>query len=699
MNRSLISKAPGRHGRLPQGVHVNWLSDSKRDRSVRAAVALVTAALAWVATRAVLKACNGEPALALDDSYIHLNFASAIARGAPLAYTPGAPPVPGSTSWLWPALLAPFLSLGLTDSAAIWPAWVLGWCAHGLLAWEVYALSERLFGMPVRLGLTTLCLGFGAHLWFATSGMEVMPFAWLLARTSRRAAEWGEGTALGSRDKARELELLLLAWLAPLARPEGVLATALVAFSFFCFPRARRFAQAGPWLALAGAVAPSALNLCFSSEVSTTTQTVKWLPFNPYLRGTGVLSAIVENASVLFFTLLNGEIWSAEFLPEHSGPALWLSLPAALLLGVLRGQTWRACCVLVIGFGLFLPTSYDTFLWNRLRYLWPFFFPWLLGVAAEVELVALGLGLMSRRLSAVAWVVGLGALVAVFERVPGCLSDVAESSAAIRLQQVSLGRWAKRELPETARIGVNDAGALAYFSGRRTFDIVGLTTRGEARYWVAGAGSRFEHYERLSPADLPTHFVVYPDWMGLPSLLGRELTSREVPWGTILGGTTMTAYEADYRALGSAEAPLEPAYQASVLLDRLDVADLESELEHAYELGEATQLQNRVAIHPAGTAVDGGRWSRTSERFELALEPGARLIARLGADLPVELSISIDGAQAGRVRLEASPWQELELPTGTAVQAHTLRRPTDSKRVTLESTGEFSALHYFSVRR
>lgn len=46
--------------------------------------------------------------------------------------------------------------------------------------------------------------------------------------------------------------------------------------------------------------------------------------------------------------------------------------------------------------------------------------------------------------------------------------------------------------------------------GRRTFDVVGLTTRSEPRYWAAGAGSRFEHYEHMPRAELPTHFIVYP---------------------------------------------------------------------------------------------------------------------------------------------------------------------------------------------
>src|SRR5207237_2373235 len=109
-----------------------------------------------------------------------------------------------------------------------------------------------------------------------------------------------------------------------------------------------------------------------------------------------------------------------------------------------------------------------------------------------------------------------GAFVGLFlSRMDWTLDDVAQSASGIDRQQVALGRWAKDALPASARIGVNDTGAIAYFGERATFDVVGLTSRDEGRYWVAGAGSRLEHYERLraaDPAALPTHFIVYPEW-------------------------------------------------------------------------------------------------------------------------------------------------------------------------------------------
>ena len=98
-------------------------------------------------------------------------------------------------------------------------------------------------------------------------------------------------------------------------------------------------------------------------------------------------------------------------------------------------------------------------------------------------------------------------------RLDWVIEDVAQSASGIDRQQATLGRWAKTGLPDGARIGVNDTGAIAYFSDKKTFDVVGLTTPTEGRYWVAGQGSRFEHYERImktQPQALPTHFLVYP---------------------------------------------------------------------------------------------------------------------------------------------------------------------------------------------
>ncbi|PIE05412.1 MAG: hypothetical protein CSA75_04895 [Sorangium cellulosum] len=117
---------------------------------------------------------------------------------------------------------------------------------------------------------------------------------------------------------------------------------------------------------------------------------------------------------------------------------------------------------------------------------------------------------------------------------------------------------------------------------------------------------------------------------------------------SILGGVTMVAYEARYDLLNSAARPIEQKL-AGTLIDELDVADLESEAAHGYEinLGAGREASNRVHRdntrsnnwkHEAPTRpidpgdrleaeeiqqvwADGGRFLRYADRFVAHLKP------------------------------------------------------------------------------
>jgi hypothetical protein len=255
----------------------------------------------------------------------------------------------------------------------------------------------------------------------------------------------------------------------------------------------------------------------------------------------------------------------------------------------------------------------------------------------------------------------LGAACGLFaSKLPWSIYDLGQSARAIAEQQVELGRWAA-VLPPDARIGVNDTGAIAYLSGRRTFDVVGLTTESETRYWAAGAGSRFEHYERLGASGLPSHFFVYPEWMQCQPVLGRELHRATVLDQSILGGATMVAYEARYDLLGSGSRPFA-ARRWGELLDELDIADLESEQAHRYLVRPARAIDDVVAMWPTpdGRVVaDGGRLYRADDRFvaRIGRAGDALLVMRIVGAAPVE--VWIDGQRvdaAGEIAATAELW-------------------------------------------
>ncbi len=638
---------------------------------------------------------GGHLSVPLDDAYIHFQFARAFARLEPLVYVPGEPAVAGASSLLWPALLAPAALLDQLcasgDAALVLTSWLLGFAALGGLAHEAFLLCEPLSNRTTAWLAGALVLAFGGHVWCAGSGMEVVPLGFLLARTTRRAAEAWEGAP-------HVRELVALAWLAPLLRPEGALATLVAAAALAVNGPRRSFSL---W-ALAGLAAPPLVYLAFAGTPTTTTSIVKWLPFNPYLSAQQVLERVLGHIELLFSTLLDGRLWSATALPEGSAPVAWLALPALGVAGYMRRRNARALHVIVLALGMLLPATYDTFLVNRLRYLWPFATGWLVGVAALTWLLGRAATVLAGTRSASPQLrdrtersvaAGFGALTLLLlaSRLPLAIRDLGESAAAIDAQQVSLAQWAAEELPHDARIAVNDAGALTFFSQRRTFDVIGLITAGEGRYWVAGPGSCFEHYEHLAPSERPTHFVVYPEWLALDALLGVELAERTVE-STILGGPTMRAYEADFGLAGTGDAPSETRWAEATVIDSLDVADLESESSHSYEVAFATRAENYLATY--ADLADGGRARRTREQFRLQVAKGGAVVVRIVAPNPTELSLSFDGHRV-TARAPAGPWLEVGFDVPEALDASGVA----PRAVTVELTAssELSTLHYWSL--
>jgi hypothetical protein len=476
-------------------------------------------------------------------------------------------------------------------------------------------------------------------------------------------------------------------------RPEGLLGSAFVAAALLKRSNGRK-APALP--ALLSPLLPPIVCLVFTGQALTSTALAKWLPLNPYFQDASLVPAIVANLGILFGILLDGELWTSVFLPSGGRLVAWAAFVSPLALGVARGRAWRGAAVFVFACGMLIPTTYETFLVNRVRYIWPFAPAWIVGLASLAELAGTAVEKapprFARATRLAAPLLGWIAVGLLFSRMSVSMADLATSSEAVTLQQVSLGKWA-RSLPEDARLGVNDTGAIAYFSGRRTFDVVGLTTAGEAKYWAAGSGSRFEHYEKLPSTSRPTHFIVYPEWMAVDPILGEVLTWRSVHH-TILGGAIMAAYVARYDALGSGEAPRDPALATRALVDSLDVADLESERAHGYRLFDATKTQNVVV--ETSEFADGGRKERSADAFRLRLSPGGLFVARLGSAEGSVVSVSADGKIFGRTKLEGGLVREVfvEVPRELAEGLHDVEIAVDAGgRRSL-----FDSLHYWSYR-
>jgi hypothetical protein len=670
-----------------------------RERALAYGPLAVAVALLAQRTIGAVLAKVGHAGATLDDAYIHFQYARAIATGHPLRFQAGAPVTSGATSMLWPALLAPFWALGMRDEAIVWAAWALSFAALGGLAWEASALTNRLAGRAAAIGAGAMTVAFGGFVWCAASGMEVVPFAWAIARASRRASEWSEA-GLEARTSRRSTELVLLAWIAALFRPEGAVTALFVAATLAVYPRARTWRDRVLPLAAAGAALATPLLLwALTGSARSNTAVVKLLPGNPYYSGATLIATVEGYVRLLVGTLLNGDEHAAEFLPHGGGPVAMAGLAAIAVLGGRVRARWRAGAVVLMALTMFAPCFYYTFLWNRLRYLWPFATGWIIGVACLARLAGDAAGAIRPRWRVVTGLLCGGVVGLFVSKLDWVIDDVAQSASGIDRQQVTLGRWAKETLSPTARIGVNDTGAIAYFGERATFDVVGLTTEGEGRYWVAGAGSRLEHYERLratAPDKLPTHFIVYPQWMAMDLVLGAPLHEATVTDSTILGGATMRAYAADWSELGSGEKPWTPIGTGEIF-DTLDVADLESEESHGYQLlgaREGEQVAHEGTSPDGETVVDGGRTRRTVERFDAYLPQGVvvRGIVRIDGRAGTRVAVIANGRPAGEFELgDDQDWMErtFEIPPSSG------RGPSS---IELRATGGLvTTFHYWFV--
>jgi hypothetical protein len=96
-------------------------------------------------------------------------------------------------------------------------------------------------------------------------------------------------------------------------------------------------------------------------------------------------------------------------------------------------------------------------------------------------------------------------------------SHLATDSRAISIINVQMGKWLHDNTPPDAVIGVNDAGAIRYFGGRKTIDLIGLNNFEIAR----GTLSRLDAIEQCdwlaifegwhppaTPADFQSEFEV-----------------------------------------------------------------------------------------------------------------------------------------------------------------------------------------------
>lgn len=649
------------------------------------AVAAFQAGRALRAERAAIESAGGGGlSLPLDDSFIYLQYAKAIAQGQPFVYTPGNAPTTGSTSLWFPLLLVPPHLVGASPEFCIAWSFGLGILFYFLLAVLAGRLGSQLGGWPGGVVATALVLASPHLLWGSLSGMEIGFYgAALLATTLAYARE---------REEGRFPTFRWWAFVLGGARPEGAILCGVFALLVLrdAWRAGRRDSvrrsPSPALLALAAAALPFFVNLMVAGSVESTSSQAKSILAEPYRETRAAYLAAAPRVVAEI-----GKTYAALLLSERDEEGGGSRVPAPyaivtglglLLFAIARragntGGRWPATgsilALLAAGSAAAaLPVHWYVHYFRYLQGLLP------------LLLVTLGAGwgrlpsLLPDRapraavhaVSAVAIAVPLAlALPRLLPNQSMLLQLYGYNCQNILHQQVAVGRWIDANLPPDAVVGLNDAGAIAYFGRRSTVDLVGLTSAGYARVYRSGLGCLFEHVRRQPPGRIPTYFAVYPEWFPYwpeSGLLGPESFRAHLGFNTICGGTDMVVFPATWLdASPAGRALAAPELDRLELVDTLDHAWLDDERRHEWSADpEAKDVLRRYAYADRMNRpiADGGRIVRGTERFRVSARPGTDLwmVMRTDGWYPNRLRVRVDGREVGRwtIARSESAWVE-----------------------------------------
>ncbi len=672
------------------------------------AIAIAATVIAWSFVDATLR--HTHPfGLPLDDAYIYLTYAKQFGRAEPFTYYPGGGYSAGSTSVMWPMLLAPFWTLGARGHALVWVSYGLCAALYALTCIGCFRLARRITGSLGGLVAAACALGIPVFAWTSLAGMEVaFASACLVATILLLLGQPREGPP------TKRLAVVLVA--TALSRPEAMLLVfAIVGVAILDRVRHKRWRAAAWWLA---PIVP----------------TLVWLLANKLLAGNWMPNTGVAKSH--FY--LPGFDWTYwwETVTKQSGrmvrtlfwnptsPLIWPRVLAVLwLVGAVRVGVWAwrerrwlvASTLILSPWAVLMAVIASSGQWSfhNYRYVAPVF-P-LLAICAGVAVAPPNL---HNRWVTRAWWAGAASFVVLFGRagLPTLREQMAlyaQNVDDLNHQVVRIGQYLATKLPES-RVMFHDAGAVAYYGDTAVYDMLGLVTNHQAHVTNHGPGSRFEFLESLPPERRPTHFVYYPDWMGQPyffdDVLMHTPLGRQFAKQRLIGGGDMQVIEARWDRTGTAERPLQHA-PGWTIVDRLDIADVRSERAHRWDgalgrrvFGDPTAKwtvfhQETSSVH--GLLLDGGRTIRgRRERFTVEIDPKRpmRLVMRSGGrqEYPwndaIKSPVTVEILDGDRVLAGAA----LAAPDGSLVETSFELPPT--RTLTIRSSAPYRVFHYFVLQ-
>ncbi len=585
----------------------------------------------------------------LDDAFIYMQYAKNLAKGRFFEYVLGEGYSSGATSFLYAFLLAPFAVL-LKGGALVVVTYVIGGICLFFSGYYIYKLT-RLLVNEVKFAVfaAALFVTNGNILWGYFSGMEICIFSALIISSLYYLAS--------GAPKAKQLVPLCLL---SIVRPEGfILVIMLVTLKAAAgvFNKKEAFA---PYLI---AVIPGALyffiNYIFTGDFMPNTMRAKSDFSQYYFHVTEVLKQGLGKYLAYLRDVFNGR--DEHYFFRYSLFLFVIGVFPGLVREVKRKEAGPFVTAFFWFFAGILSTVFSSFFTvHNYRYAMPFavlFTPFLAyGLSA-----LFGAG-RKKVPDTVKYTVMSVFIVFNFFTMAANAVNFGRDCRDIYNQSIRAGKWIKENLPVSARVAINDVGAITYFSDAKVFDLVGLVTNNQARIFRNGKPAVYEEIEHVRP----DYFMLHLGWFNYEGFSFFGLSDRRLVDFHI-------KREPAYYVVGSPEVcvpPLEKYYNSGNNMafdhseggrfgpvDRLDTGDIRSEEKHNYSIWSkmppnvpGTLLKEEVSGPGNIVIIDAGRITGGGEEFTAGpLKPGreVKIVRRAHNQPGFSQEVFVNGRKAG----------------------------------------------------
>ena len=563
---------------------------------------------------------DGEMALAQPDTLLYCQAARRIVEGGAFSFSVGELPSTGTTSVLYPFVLALPYGIGFRGGALLTAGFVLNAVFYlcFLVGWGLF-FAEKFAGRPfprVVASVLLACFGPAAYCALAQSDIGIwMALSAFLA--------WG----FASGKCAVYIPLLVLG---PWFRPEGMIVVAAYCAVLALRPMVRVRNPSGgepggdmaDWIGAILGVC-SVLGVFFFNYALTGHGQFASVAHKGYFTQLPFCQAVAATAAdalalakAYLLGLPSGMPRVIMFVPVLGALTMWIGL---------LGRDWRRSfdwregvwyLVLAGGFWTVSTSGWqDRNLDRYLAWQWP----------VMLFFVAEGLDVIDRRLRQLSVSVALAAVHGVFTMamalVFACLfhswSDRADRFRAFARRcdkamepQAALGLWSK-------------AGGAYELSSRRVVHLGGIYTPALFT-WTSAAALEVLKYD---------HSIRFPYYL-------YDCSEDPAVWGgaekVVLGEQLLVGPDGfelrrvDWRALDAASATPRPPRAGLELCDRVDVGHEGDERSHAYELLPNYHMPDFRPFTQVGklngvTAVEGGRLVCGGDEMTVHVDPGKDL--------------------------------------------------------------------------